>query len=158
MVFSLSHLFFHTEKHSKMPSGSLPFQSPQNRARMPFNSMYNTPGVLYTPSLSSDFSFSPGTFGSGPTTPLDGSLLSPAQISYPPASGGLGSVDLSTYTQLLHQNHLLEHELSKERQEHVSLKYVPCITWMFLQRLLMYIGFHFKNSSTQTTSSVPRSP
>jgi hypothetical protein len=158
MVFSLSRLFSRAEKHSKMPSGSLPFQSPQNRAGMPFNGMYNTPGVSYAPSLSSDFSFSPGTFGSGPTTPLDGSLLSPAQISYPPASGGLGSVDSSAYTQLLHQNRLLERELSKERQEHASLKYVPCITRMFLQCLLMYIGFHFKNSSTQTTSSAPQSP
>ena len=46
-------------------------------------------------------------------------------VSYSTASGGPGSIDLSAYTHLLRQNQLLEHELSKERQEHTSLKYVP---------------------------------
>jgi len=105
-----------------MSPSSLPVQFTHNHAEMPYNGTYNMPSISHSPSLSIDFSFSASTLGSGPSTPLDGSLLSLAQILYPPASGGLGSVDSSAYMQLLHQNQLLEHKLSKERQAHVSLK------------------------------------
>jgi len=108
-----------------MSSGSLPFQSTKNFTGMLFDGIYNTPSVSQSPLLSADLSFPSGISVSGPTTLLDGSLLSPAHISYPTASGGPGLIDLSAYMHLLHQNQLLEHELSKERQEHVSLKYVP---------------------------------
>jgi hypothetical protein len=127
MYFSLSHLCSHTIKHPTMSPSSFPIQFSHNCAGMPYNGTYSMPSVSHSPSLSTDFSFLASTFGSGPTTPLDSSLLSLAQISYPFASGGLGSIDSSTYMQLLHQNQLLEHKLLKERQEHASLKYIPFI-------------------------------
>jgi hypothetical protein len=108
-----------------MSSGSLPFQSTQNFTGMPFDSIYNTPNVSHSPSLSADLLFLSDISVSGLTTPLDGSLLSPAHILYSTASKGPGSIDSSAYMHLLHQNQLLEHELSKERQEYTSLKYVP---------------------------------
>jgi len=79
-----------------MLSGSLPLQSTQNLVGMPFNGIYNMLSVSYSPST--DHSFSAGTTGSGPTTSLDSSLLSPAGILYLSASGGLGSIDSSAYT------------------------------------------------------------
>jgi len=114
-----------------MPSGSLPFQSSQNFTGMLFDGIYDTPIDTHSPSLSTDQSFPSGTCVSGPTTPLDGPLLSPAHISYPTGSGGLVSVDSSAYTRLQSQNNLLERELWKERREHESLKYVLRIPHLF---------------------------
>jgi hypothetical protein len=119
--------FLSCRKLSIMSSGSLPFQLTQNFTGMPFDGTYNISNVSHSPSLSADLSFPSGISVSGPTTPLDGSLLSPAHILYSTASGGPGSINSSAYTHLLCQNQLLECELSKERQEHMSLKYVPCI-------------------------------
>jgi hypothetical protein len=81
-----------------------------------------------------DVSSSSGTFGSCPTTPFDGSLLSPANISIrgPNALGlsiGPGS-ESGAYTQLLRQYQRLERDLGREREEHNALKYVtPFLTF-----------------------------
>ena len=92
-----------------------------------------------TPSLSMDLSFSgsSGAFTSGLNTPQDTSLLSPALISYASASGGTGMPDSTAYNLLMRHCQSLEHELTKERQDNVSLKYVSHIYCNLVRSLLM---------------------
>src|SRR6266853_2609560 len=104
-----------------MPSLSLPFEMTQNSNPMLFSNLYHTPG------LSADTSVSSGTTSVSPSTPLDSSLLSPANLTY-----GLNSTLCTlgrpitpkpgTYNRLLHCYQQMECELIKEKEECVSLK------------------------------------
>ena len=104
-----------------MSSLSLPFNFTQDSNTTPFGDVYSTPGLLGNLSASS------GTTSVSPSTPLDSSLLSPANIAYGPngtrwAKGGPITPDPGAYNQLLHRYQQMEHELTKEKEERVSLK------------------------------------
>jgi len=65
-------------------------------------------------------------FVSGPSTPTDGSLLSPATISYPTNDAYVAKrgQEHSVYRQLMHRCRQLEDQLREEKQDHNELKYV----------------------------------
>ena len=75
-----------------------------------------------------DISPSSRSFGSAPTTPLYGSLLSPPNIpssihdSLLSASMGLVDKENSTYNQLMRRYNQLEEDLRNEKQNHNLLK------------------------------------
>ena len=83
--------------------------------------VYSTPGLFGNHSVSSE------TTSVSLSTPLDGSLLSLANLTYG-LNGTLGAPagpithDPSAYTQLLHRCQWMERTLTKEREEHTSLK------------------------------------
>jgi hypothetical protein len=107
--FSLVFAALRALAHSipSMPLTSIPFYIAQQHAPASFNGMYNTPDFSRMSPVN-DISSSFGTFGSCLTTPFDGLLLSPVNISIggPNALGlsiGLVGSESSTYTQLLRQ-------------------------------------------------------
>jgi len=127
------HPYFFSSLHS--PCHALkPLLDPKMSASHPlpaahtfsFNELYDS-GVA--PSLG-NLSLSSGNPVSGPSTPVEGSLLSPAHIYH------LANNNASTYTdkrihensayiqELLNRCRRLEEDLSKEKQEHNLLKYV----------------------------------
>ena len=88
-----------------MSPTSISFHIAQQHASASFNGMYNTPDFSHMSSVN-DVSSSFRTFGSCLTTPFDGLLLFPANISIggPNALGasiGLVGSESGTYTQLL---------------------------------------------------------
>jgi hypothetical protein len=127
VFFAMSHLFTQPkepQRTSTMSASSFSFQQHTG-----CNDIYTTPNVSLTSSSSRDLSVSSGSFISGPSTLVDISLRSPAHISnlgdyLSGTSGGPSVLDSSTYNQLMHHCRHLESELTKERQEHVTLKYV----------------------------------
>src|SRR6266851_2456350 len=105
-----------------MPSLSLLFHfSPATNTTL-FSDMYNTPGLL------ADVSGLSGTTTSvSPSTPLYSSPFPPASFRCGPngthsAHGGNITHDPNAYNQLLHCYQEMECELTKEREEHTSLK------------------------------------
>ena len=104
-----------------MSSLSLLFNLSQDSNMTPFNDVYSTPGLLGNLSVSS------GTTSISPSTPLDSSLLSPANLTYGlngtlGALGGPVTPKASAYMQLAHRYQQMECKLTKEKEEHVSLK------------------------------------
>jgi hypothetical protein len=83
--------------------------------------MYSTPGLL------GDLSVSSEDTSMSPSTPLDGTLLSPANLLYGPIStlgtpGRPVTPEASAYMQLARRYQQMEHKLTKEREERASLK------------------------------------
>jgi len=104
-----------------MSSLSLPFEFSQDSNTTPLSEVYSTPGLL------GNLSGSSGTTTVSPSTPLDSSLLSPANIAYSPngtrwAQGGTITHDPNTYIQLARRYQQMECEFTKEREERASLK------------------------------------
>lgn len=104
-----------------MSSRSLAFDMSQNSNMMLFTDS------CYTPGLSADTSVSSGTTSVSPSTPLDSSLLSPANLTYGHngtlgALGGPTTHNPSAYSQLLRRYQQIEYELTREKEEHGALK------------------------------------
>ena len=127
VFFATSRLFTQPkepQQTSTMSASSFSFQQHTG-----CNDIYTTPNVSLTSSSSGDLSVSSSSFISGPSTPVDISLRSPAHISnlgdyLSGTSGGPSALDSSAYNQLMRRCRHLESELTKERQEHATLKYV----------------------------------
>jgi len=105
------------------------FEAPLNRKKMTTSRPF-TPARDFSFSELYDYSVSSlDDLVSGPSTPFEGSLLSPATISYPTnnhtgAYTAKRSQENDAYIQLMHRCRRLEEELTRERQAHNSLKYV----------------------------------
>ena len=100
---------------------SLPFDFTQDSNTTPFSDVYSTPGLLGNRSASS------GTTSVSQSTPLDGFLLSPANLTYGLNStlctpSGPVTPEASAYMQLARRYQQMERELTKEKEERVSLK------------------------------------
>jgi hypothetical protein len=106
---------------SPMSSFSLPFASSEDLNTMLLSDVYPTPRLW------GDLSASSGTTVASPSTPRDGSLLSPPDLTYGRdgtlyAPGGPVKQDPNAYTRLLRRYQQLEQEFKREREEHAFLK------------------------------------
>ena len=104
-----------------MSSLSLPFEFSQDSNMTPLSKVYSTPGLL------GNLSGLSGTTTVSPSTPLDSSLLSLANIAYGPngthwAQGRTITYDPNAYIQLAHHYQQMECEFTKDREECASLK------------------------------------
>ena len=104
-----------------MSSLSLLFDLTQDLNMSLLSNMYSTPRLL------GDLSVSSGDTSVSLSMPLNGTLLSPANLSYGPIGtlGALGrpvTPEVSAYMQLACRYQQMERELTKEREGHASLK------------------------------------
>src|SRR6266851_297223 len=93
------------------------------------NNIYTTPNVSLASSSSRDLLFSSSSSTSSLKTPVDISLCSLAHISNSSNSlsstlGGPSALDSSIYNQLICHCCHLKSKLTKERQKHMTLKYI----------------------------------
>jgi hypothetical protein len=109
---------------AKMTPASRPLPAAQPSS---FNELHDT-GTSFS---RDDLSFASGNSISRPLPPLEGSRLSPANISYEvnhtgsyTAKRGQENELNDAFIRLIHKCHRLEEELTKEREAHNLLKYV----------------------------------
>jgi hypothetical protein len=125
---SFCRLWYTGLKKITMSAPLTPFQGAQLRTATVLNGLYNSSDSSHMSSSLDDISPSSGSFGSAPTTPLYGSLLSPPNIpssihdSLLSASMGLVDKENSAYNQLMRRYNQLEEDLRNEKQNHNLLK------------------------------------
>src|ERR1700730_5173172 len=125
LVIHFATLGKKTPKHEVMSTPSLSLPATQQRPMFSFNELYESP--LATPSLLDGLSSSSGNPASSPSTPFDGSLLSPANISFSDGNRtgafiGQRGHEIDAYNKLMYRCRQMEQELIKERREHSMLK------------------------------------
>ena len=117
-----------TQSEKKAMSTPLtPFQGAQLRTAAIFNGLANASDSSHISSPLDNSSLSSRSFGSAPTTPFSGSLLSAPNISSPihntlDVSMGLVDKENGAYIRLMHQYNHMEEELRNEKQNHNLLK------------------------------------